>query len=219
MLGISIQTINIPFKLYKKLGFILGILLIFFLSVRTVIRNANWSDALTLYMHDSKLSDNYDLENNVGGEFFANGNYREALTHTQKSVLMFPYEANLADLGNVYLQLGDISETKKYYYRALNSLSYVQVTHKHAEDTYILLGNLLIFYDSPSNSKKIIQTGLLDYPNSVELLDELAISDYLLRQQTAALTAAKKAVILEPDTDTRTLYSIIFNKRPIHLNR
>jgi hypothetical protein len=72
------------------LVYILTLCLLIILSVRTIIRNTDWSDPLNLYTHDVKISDNYDLENAIGSEFINKKRFKEALPHLEKSISLYP---------------------------------------------------------------------------------------------------------------------------------
>ncbi len=57
VVGASIQALSFTSKKSAVFGFILGIILISLLSIRTIIRNTNWSDELTILSHDVHIDD------------------------------------------------------------------------------------------------------------------------------------------------------------------
>src|SRR5260370_40719782 len=108
IVGVGIQTTKLSSKNVKMLSWILGIILLSLLSIRTIVRNTNWSDAITLYEHDSNISDNYEIENNLGSEYADIHKYDEALTHYKKSEALFPFETNTYNIGFVYEEMGNL---------------------------------------------------------------------------------------------------------------
>lgn len=112
LLGLIGVMINMKPALSKY--FISGLLVLaFLLSIRTVVRNRDWKNGLTLYSHDIIISRNsYDLENNLGVELYRVKRYREAKIHFERSTQLSPtWWINWNNLGVSYEQLGDL---KKY---------------------------------------------------------------------------------------------------------
>ena len=107
LLGLGIKKIMVSHATYK-VGLAIGVCFILLLSMRTIIRNTNWSDNFTLFIHDNRIVENYDIENNIGGEYFLQSNYHKALDHYLKSEELFPYEVNTYNVGVTYEQLGNL---------------------------------------------------------------------------------------------------------------
>ena len=170
ILGFVIGSINKYFVSKTKLLWTIGFLIICFLSIRTVVRNTNWYDPVTLYEHDIKINDNFDLENSLGGELNLIGNSSEAAKHFKKSVAMFPHETNLFNLGLSYELKGDSKKAIELYKSALKSKNYGQVPrpHQHHNVTYIRLAVLLLRDNSP-DAENIIRMGTADYPDDINL--------------------------------------------------
>lgn len=109
MIGITLQL------LLNKKGmryglFVLGICILL-LSIRTIVRNTNWVNALTLYSHDIQVDDNYDLQNYLGAEYAMQGRFHEALPYLQKGVKNYPHATNLYNLGVAYENLKDYQKS------------------------------------------------------------------------------------------------------------
>jgi protein O-mannosyl-transferase len=203
-----------------KIATIVFSALIVGLSIRTMVRNTNWKDPITLYKHDTQLMENYDLENSLGAELNMTGQNEEAIVHFEKSVNIFPHETNLFNLGLAYEGLGKLDLAEKYYQQALQSNRYGEVPkpHVHHSVTYERLGILLLKKDF-IQSLKVVNMGLTDYPNSAQLWYTKALGEYKNSNFQEALLASKNAYILLPDnTNTRELYLQLSQNKKININ-
>lgn len=217
IVGAGVYSLKIRYKFVRPVGYTALIVIFMLLAVRTIVRNANWSDAITLYAHDTKISNNFDIENNLGTEYANVREYDKAIAHSKKSVEMFPYEANLYNLANTYEQSGNIQEAKKYYAEALTYPNYLPINHRHIVFTYIRLAYMMYLSGEYKNSEEVIRQGLREYPNNGYLLMELAACEYKKGNQTKALSAAEQAVKNLPTEQMNALYLQIQNKQPILL--
>ena len=68
VIGISLQNIKHRPKYIKWIGITFAIIVSILLSVRTVIRNMDWSSGISLYSHDLQYQQNDLLENNLASE-------------------------------------------------------------------------------------------------------------------------------------------------------
>jgi len=218
MAGVLLNTFTVH-KKTKTALYLCGFIIIILLSVRTVSRNADWKDALTLYIHDSKIHTNYDIENNLGLEYVAVGNYKEAIVHYKKSVDMYPYDATVSNLAQAYDKIGEMKLAKKYYTES------IAAKHKSSNTrnlvlalAYERLGYLSIRIDRPEESVKFIKRALQLYPNSVNLWFDLAVSENRLGNKADALNAAGKVKKLFPTNQTNYYYNQILNNKTIQLN-
>jgi len=218
VMGVIINTFTVH-KKTKTALYLCGFIILILLSLRTVNRNADWKDALTLYIHDSKIHTNYDIENNLGLEYVAIGNYKEAIIHYEKSVDMYPYDATISNLAQAYDKIGKKELARKYYtesitakYKSSNTRNLVLAL------AYERLGYLSIRIDSPEKSVKFIKEALQLYPNSVNLWFDLAVSENRLGNKAEALNAAGKMKQLLPTDQTNYYYNQILNNEKIQLN-
>jgi tetratricopeptide (TPR) repeat protein len=217
-LGVSGFIISeIKLRQLKQLFPYLAILILTLFSVRTIIRNTNWSDNLTLFSHDAGLSDNFDLESNIGALLSTENLPKLALPHTLKSVQMYPYDLNLSNLGDVYYQLGEYTLAKKYYSESISSTRISighQVTIEHA---YLRLSGLYLFYGDPRKAEIILHQAIKIYPNQWTFWAFFAISEYYDHDKKDALVSAEKAKNLAPGISTAKLYYLISNNKPVNL--
>lgn len=217
-LGISGFIISeIRLRQFRQIFPYLAVLIIMLLSVRTIIRNTNWSDNLTLFSHDAKVSDNFDLESNIGAVLSTDNLPKEALPHTLKSVQMYPYDLNLSNLGDIYDQLGEYSLAKKYYSESLATRR-ISVDHQTlALHVYLRLSGIYLFHGNPYKAKVILRQAVKDYPHEWTLWSFLAISEYYDHNKKNALVAAETAKNLFPGASTTKLYYLISNNKQVNL--
>lgn len=107
MIGIFIQTIRFRRK-WKITGVVLATIVILLLAARTIVRNTNWRDGLTLYSHDVIVNPNFDLQSKLSVEFYNAGQLNQAMTHAQKALALEPYD--IPALGT--LALIDVKQQK-----------------------------------------------------------------------------------------------------------
>lgn len=86
------------------------------------------------------------------------------------------------------------------------------------ESTYSRLGRVLLLQGNTQNTKKVINEGLRDYPNSMYLWLLKALLEQN-QNHNEALSAAKKATYLFPSDETNYVYTQIQQGRQILINR
>ncbi len=119
---------------YGYLFGFLGVLIIMLLSIRTVRRNADWRNGLTLFNHDIQISKNaFDLENNLGVELFRAGRIEDARIHFKRSIDLAPrWCINWNNLGAVYEKTNDLNRAETYYQKAINNGNYYLAYENYA---------------------------------------------------------------------------------------
>lgn len=129
LIVVSISSIKI-----NKLVVWFSILILFILSVRTVVREFDWRDGLSLYSHDIKNSRNsFDLENNLGVELFRVGDFKNAKIHFQRSVELSPqWWTNWNNLGTILEREGDLEKAQEYYRRSIDNGQYYLAFENYA---------------------------------------------------------------------------------------
>ncbi len=217
--GIGMQTIKIPQRTIQMVVYTIGIILIILLSARTMIRNTNWHNAISLYTHDRKIHTNFEIENNLGTEYIFLQQYDQAIKHFSKSVDMFPREQSLYNLGYTYELKGDMQRAKENYYKAINSKHHMIIAHNHMLTTYVRLGRVLLLLDAPQNAKDILTRGLSDYPDSGILWALFAVSEYQLKNYNEARISAEKAKKLFHSKFTEYTYIQVMNNQQIELEQ
>lgn len=217
VLGIILTIIFKRFKLQPSVILVLGAVVICILGIRTMVRNSNWYDTLTLLNHDRQIQNNYSTENNLGTEYALIKNYPESLKHYHNSINLKELDSTYYNIGLVYERMGDPEQAKNFYYKALNT-SPSPPTYKHDIGLYKTLGKLLFFQNKNEDARIVLHQGTNDYPNDAGLWTLVAVNEQRLNNQSDALTAAAKAKQLKPGEQTDVLYSNIQNNIPVKVN-
>jgi protein O-mannosyl-transferase len=219
IIGIIYSAFPIVFsKIKASLPFIL-IIIFSLLGARTIVRNTNWSDPITLYTHDAKIIANFDTENTLGAELSLLGKSKEALVHFKKSISIFPYESNLSNLAQHYKEEENSKDAKIYFYKALNAKYYGDIAypHRHLDLTYESLAAILVI-ENPIKALKIISFGLNDYPNDAQLWMDKGLSEYRLGDKKNALNSIKKALLITPNNNlVKNTYNSLLHNQPIKI--
>lgn len=215
LIGVGLQYILVKQNKLNKAIFIVAIILLIFFSIRTVVRNADWKDAVTLYTHDSQIHTNYDTENSFGTELIRAKNRDEALKHYKKSVELQPYELNLFNLGLWYEDEGNLVKAKEYYSQAITKPHYIKIPQNHFLFTYHNLSKTQMLTNDFNSARKTLMMGIKEYPNDQQLLLSLSITEYKLGNYKQALELAEKTKNLYPNKNTIFVYNQILNKQQI----
>lgn len=219
MTGACIHLLSINNKHLKIIGIIIAVLFLSGYSIRTIIRNSDWKDNMTLYSHDVKNTENYLLELNLAVELAAVEKYDEALVHTTKSIEIFPNEVNYGNIGYLYNKKHNSQKAREYYAKAYNSNHYLPTPQRHLLNTYSGYGASLIINDKNRDASKVLKEGLQEYPQDSNLWTLLAINEYNLDNQKDALAAAERAVSISPNQQTHNILQLIKNKQQVILSQ
>lgn len=202
---------QIPDLKIKKVIIALLLIALIPLSVRTIIRNQDWKDGLTLYAHDEIINENsFDLENNLGVELFRADRIDEAKTHFEKSLLLQPkWHFTLNNLGAVYQKQGNLEKAKEQYLKVLENSDY-----------YLAYENLSAIYlmqKKYQEGRDFIENALKKLPNNSLLWLNLAIAEYKLEHKDKALLAARNAYALNPSDKNAYIYSQLSQNKELNL--
>lgn len=187
-------------------------ILIILLAGRTIVRNTNWKNGLTLYGHDlQNQPNNFDLENNYGVELFRIGKTEEALAHFKKSVELRPqWNISNNNLGAVYERLGDLKNAKVYYKRSVQLSDYYLA--------YDNLSSLFAKTEEPDEALKFLEIAIRKFPNSERVNNALAITYYKKGDIEQALYFAQRAISISPSQQNLSVYDAILNKKKLELD-
>lgn len=209
LVGLIIQIFNLDDKKNKKLTIVIFTIVLCALSVRTVIRNRDWRENLILFEHDSKVYDNYILEDFVATEYFYNSKYDLALQHFYRSLKLQPQESIYLSIAGVYKYEGDYAKAKEFYLKAI----------KHHKSNLLVsyqeLCGLLLVTDTQKNTGKMLRTALKKYPEDPHLLALLALQKYKENNYDEAITIARKALLSNSEKITEYAYDVILRRRKI----
>jgi regulator of sirC expression with transglutaminase-like and TPR domain len=221
MIGIGIAVTSHFYINQKRLQIIATIIALFIiivLSVRTMERNSNWYNEITLYSHDLNIYDSMNDETNLGSDYAALKNYNEALNHYERAVVILPTELNLYDVGYIYEKIGNLKMAEGNYEKALTYTQYPLTEHKLIITT--ASGRLAYVYLLLGKNKRALQfikQRLLISPEYGYLWEDLAISEYRMHNKKAAFLVLKDAKNYLSGNEIDYLYLRISNNTPINL--
>lgn len=192
ILGLFISRIKITSPTVKNLLLVTLLLITLLLIVRTIIRNSNWKDSLTLYEHDIKIATgNFDLENNYGVALFRAGRLSEAKTHFIRSTEIAPFWwTNWNNLGAIVEREGDATKAAQLYQKSIDNGDYY-LAHENRAQIYFKLNN-------PEMAKKAAEDSLKKLPNNSKIWLTLSLAEYQLGNRDKALLAARNSFLITP---------------------
>lgn len=212
MFGVVISITKPYLKKSKMLIFIV-VVIICILSLRTMVRNTNWKDRLSLYSHDVIYSDvSWSLETNLGLELLKVGSKKESYSHLKKSVDLEPKGwINWSNLGSYYLVENDFANAEKSLITAIKN-------NPDFKASYYNYGSMLSIHGDEKKAIKFLEESLKKFPRDGELWFYLTLAYYKLGLEEKALNAAKQAYQFGPNQNTESLYSRLRNKQPIKID-
>jgi hypothetical protein len=195
----------------RRVGAIIGIIIISILSIRTIVRTFDWRNDFTLASHDITVSnDAYDLENTLAIEFLKQGRLDDAKIYALRSVEDFPYMTNYNTLGLVYLNAGDYNKAQESF---LTGLTY--------GDYYVLYDNLAGIYlmtGKPDESIQFLRNAISIFPNDPKLWMSIAVVYYQQNSTDDAKRAISWAYSLDQSPSMTSFYETIMHDQPLNLN-
>lgn len=218
MIGVTYSIFIPKTKISWTITTVVVSIIILAFGIRTITRNFDWKNNLTLFTHDIKIEDNFDIEIFLGNEYLDDGVYDKAFYYLNKSVSSVPNELNLHNLGVAYERSGNLEMARQYYYQALHARDYhLYDSHLHDLSSYNSYASMLVFFDDPKTAEEFIQEGLKDYPDAGSLWFFLSLSRIKQKDEIGALQAATKAYVLNPSQENFYLYSHLINKVPMKI--
>ncbi len=192
LIGVVFKILSEKNVIQNKLIYSFFVIVVILLSIRTIVRNSDWVNPIKLYTHDTKISDNYNLESNFASELFLTGQYNDSIFHYKKSSAMFPYDRTFNNIAYIYELQKNIKMAKEYYLKSLTAYDPIP-PYNHKIDIYLNISRFLYYYDDPTTAHKYIALGLKNYPQNFTLLVLLGLSDRKLNNEGKAQTEFKKA--------------------------
>jgi len=218
MIAVVCTSIKLPGKNIRILFYAIGFLVIMLLTVRTIIRNTDWQNNITLYSHDSKISDNAQLEQNLGYEYYLQKNFEKSLYYTNRSIKLLPNESNINNLATFYLNRGEIEKGQQYYREALTYNVYPKAGHiSIMKGIYQGLAWTYIYSGQFEEAEKTIQKAFSAGYITDKMWEYLAISQYNLDDRADALSSSGRAKNILQNAEANYVYNQILNNQPIKL--
>ncbi|OGK18196.1 hypothetical protein A3G67_01110 [Candidatus Roizmanbacteria bacterium RIFCSPLOWO2_12_FULL_40_12] len=216
LLGFSGAIMSFFTKTKKKLNTIVLVVFILFLaglSIRTVVRNADWNSNRTLFFHDITVSkDSFDIENNVGAIYASEGKWDKALAHFKNSARLAPYRAEVwNNLGAIYQIKGDVQQAKRDYEQAISI--------GQENTAYGNLAQILYYHENSETAYYFILRALKKHPLNAKLWFYLSLIEYDKGNYQKALEAASLSYSLEPNILNREIYTHLQKNEPINTRK
>jgi len=204
MVATGIQFLEIPANKLKSAFVAVGVILIFLLSMRTIIRNSNWANGITLYSHDLKYQQNNGLDDMLAAAYFYNSDYANAQKIYEIQIKRYPNQAALYyNLGFIYEREGNFPKAEVIYKNGLRTDVLGVI--------YANLAKLLLEEGKIKNAKDISEQGLMKFPKNGSLLIIDAIADYKIGDKKNALDKAIRAKNVSDDRSIDQIYQGILN--------
>ena len=212
IVGVTASKLSVKNYKIKSILTMAVLLIIGGLAVRTIVRNTNWKDGLTLYSHDIQIArGNFDLENNFGVELYRAGRFDEAEEHFLKSTELAPHWwTNWNNSGAIMERKGKYEKAKEFYQKAIDNGGYYL--------SYENFATILLYRENnPGEAKKFAEESLQKLPFNTKLWLILAVSNYQLGDKEKALEAAKRAFSLSQNEQTYYVYSRLSQNLPLEI--
>jgi protein O-mannosyl-transferase len=173
----------------KNSLYILASLLILTFSIRTVIRNGDWKNNMTLYSHDIYVSpQSFDLSNLLGESYLQQHQYDKAKIYLEKSNQLGPgYWITLEGLGEVYADTGHINKAISAFSKAIES-------NDRYYPAYVNMTRVYYYTNRLVDADKFLTTkALIKYPNDPYFWSVKGAVDYRLNKKQKGISEMQKA--------------------------
>ncbi len=174
------------------------------LGIQTMIRNADYADAFTLYSHDIQFTGgNFILENNLGSELFAR-NSDQALAHFKKAIQFNPNWWTAWDnIGIYYEKKKDYTQAEKYYLYVVNKGNLIDASEN--------LGRVYLLAHDYKKALSFTNSTLKENPDDPKILIERGIARYELGDKNSALLDIQRSFQIFPADSTKQIYQVMTN--------
>lgn len=193
LLGLKILR---PAKLVQQALAVLLVLLIVALAGRTLLRNRDWRDGLTLYQHDQRYVSAFDLENNLGVELYRAGDVAAATEHFRRSSELAPHWwTNWNNLG-VMIEVEEPVLALQYYQKAIDQGDYYLAYQNKAR---------ILAQRDPTQAITFIEESLSYLPDNFALWQYYVLALKNNQQQARAIEVAADLYNNYPSIATQDL--------------
>ena len=184
MIGVGLKELKPIYQRRQKLFYVIAIVLLGFLSLRTLVRTFDWMDNITLFTHDIKeggdiYDGNYHIFYNLGNAYSQKKQYTAALAAYNKSIAINPHYAL------TYVNMSDVYYSQHKYNLAEQALKKAVKLEPNSVN-YLTDLALIDTYDNR------IQDALLQYQKALKLSpdDPVLKTNYAILLKTHASSAA-----------------------------
>ncbi|MEI6532941.1 MAG: tetratricopeptide repeat protein [Candidatus Roizmanbacteria bacterium] len=188
-------------KKIREIGIIIGIVVIIFLSIRTIIRNNDWNDEYSFWSNTvSTVPYNSQVRINFGGILFKQGKLQEAEEQFITSIKLDPNNPEAyQNLGYLYLVTGNIDRSINYYSTCINIYP----------NNWKPYNDLAVVYITKKDFKtalEYVQKGLKISPHSDSLYSVLGLIYLDTNDKKSAQESFEKALYLNPHNERAKIW-------------
>lgn len=217
-LGYCMVLAYIPVKLFKVFNLkennrlelkpifiFISILILGFYSFKTISRNSQWKDPLTLMQYDIKYLDKSAqahniLAGNLFNEYNKSNNEKyldQAIHHYEKAIDIYP------EFFNAYYSLGDAYKLKKEYKKSVLAFNKVIELDSSYTSAMISIANIYEMNGVYKYAIPYYELAINNNPGNVLSYNSLAYAWFRLNEYNKAIDVVKQAVNKFPnDFDT-----------------
>ena len=186
---------------------LLSVVILLF-SIRTIIRNQDWHNAITLFRHDLSISkNNYELELLLAYELNKTGKYQESLIYSKNSIKHFPTYSGWSNLGVAEIKSGNTDQ-------GIIALKNAYALQPY-EDVAQNLSYALLMYKPPQEAREFIQQQVTKFPNNPYFWFYFAMANYKLGNNSDAIAAAQQCYSLSSGEKCKVIYSYLQQSQKI----
>lgn len=180
-----------------------SIILVSAFAIRSFVRLSDWKDALTLYSHDTKVTNSYLLEHSLGFELMESGKLDLAEIHLKKSIDLYQTPFNTNSMGVYFYKKGDIKSSLLWFEKSMTLGDYFLAYQNYAR--------LLLEIKDYKNTAIVLNKATKKFPKSDIFYRLLALAEYKNGEMQKALKAATSAYNLSPSKENEYIFKQLLN--------
>lgn len=209
IIGLVANTIKVKPQ-YTKIVWILVCVALVLLSIRTIMRNHDWKDPLTLYSKDSQLStDSYDLEAQLGETLMNQGRYKEAKPHIDKAIKLAPgFFSNWTILGLYYAKTNQSDKAIQAYSQSIK-------LNKGTNLAYILLTDTYFLHKDSHQTKKLLEEIRKQHPSDPYFIYLQGIVEYRLGNKEKGMEYVLHAYEMTKNAQYFSVYNAMLSNKKL----
>lgn len=186
---------SLELKLDYRIIYIVAILLLSLMGLRTYERGSNYSSQIVLAKSNLVGSkENYIAYNTLANQAITIKAYKQAIVYSNKSISIYPAFVNYLNLGQAYAGLGEYNRAAQAYYGGLKYANYYSIYEQIAE--------LTLVYGNKSVDKQFLLEAVDRFPGDANIWTYLALLDQRVGDNKDARAAILKANSLQPVNPT-----------------
>lgn len=177
----------------QKAGYVILIILLIPLSLRTIIRNIDWKNQDNLWLAAARTSPSSPQNhNNLGDLYSRHGNFEKAAEEFKTAIALLPnYGDAYHNLANVYLQMKKIDLAIENYQKALSYNAGLWQSHQNLAAIFAQQGQFDL-------SVEQLQKAIVTSPQNPNLHVNLGMIYYDMGKKKEAIQEWQMALQIDP---------------------